>query len=461
MDFREVIDSLGTTYPERVAFKEVGKNKEIIEHTYAEFYHDIKTVASWYKQNGYEDKHIAMLAPNCYKWLVYAYAVYYIGAVAVYLHNDLSDDEAKIKLERADADLLITDRNMDVAIRCININDEIPVCDVCSDFKTINVDELAVLIFTSGTTGEDKIVMLSQKNMMPLLHWAKMYRTEVIQQILFVLPFSHTGVFSLLLFIYTGNTVCIQAKPKYFFRDVLLLNPTSICCVPVYVEAIYKKIKAGIPINEIVGNRCTMISGGGAAYSADMVKTLLENGIECQTGYGQTESGGSGTTHFSKFMPVNGSVGKPTSATIKIVDGEICLQSEGVMIGYYKNPEGTAEVLKDGWLYTGDLGYMDEEGFVYITGRKKNLIILSNGKNVSPEELESKLMVCPAITEVVVRGENTLLRADIYADEADRDEVDEFIKEYNKSVESHKRIHKVVYSDRPFEKTLSGKIKRY
>ena len=139
----------------------------------------------------------------------------------------------------------------------------------------------------------------------------------------------------------------------------------------------------------------------------------------------------------------------------------ICIQSEGVMLGYYKDSVATEEVLKDGWLYTGDLGYIDEEGFVYVTGRKKNLIILSNGKNISPEELEGKLKKCPAIIEVVIKGENTLLRADIYAKEEDRHEIDEFIKEYNKSAESYKRIHKTVYTDRPFEKTLSGKIKRY
>ncbi len=462
MNYREVIDEFGAKYPDRIAFKEVGKNKEIIEYSYAQFYRDIKTVASWYVQNGYEDKHIAMMAPNCYRWIVFAYAIYYVGAVAVYLHNDLSDEEAIRKLERADVDLLVTDRDIDVSIGRINIYDAIPQCDICSEFKAIDTDKLATLIFTSGTTGVDKIVMLSQKNMMPLMYWAKLFKSDEIMHILFMYPFSHTGVFGCLLHLSTGNTICIQTKPKYFFRDLLLLNPDSILGVPVYVEAILKKINAGIPVNEVMGNRCKMVSCGGAAYSIDMVKTLSENGIEFQSGFGQTESGGTGSLYISTYMPLNGSVGKPSAnVNMKIDDGEICIQSEGVMLGYYKDPEATAEVLKNGWLYTGDLGYIDEDGFVYVTGRKKNLIILSNGKNISPEELEMKLKKCQAINEVVVKGENTFLRADIYANEEDRPEIDEFVKEYNRSAESYKRIQKIVYSDTPFEKTLSGKIKRY
>lgn len=462
MNYREAIDALERTYSDQVALQEIGKNKEIINYSYSKFCHDIRTVASWYKQNGYEDKHIAMLAPNCYKWLVYAYAINYVGAVAVYLHNDLSDEEAREKLERAEVDLLITDRDMDISIGCVDINDDIPQCDICSDFNEIDSNELALLLYTSGTTGVDKIVMLSQNNMTSLLNLEKIYRTEEHLYILCSFPFSQTQVLANLLYLYIGNTLCINNKPKYFFRDLLLFNPTRVMVVPMYLEAILRKINAGIPIHEILGNRCTYIGGGGAAISADIVNSLLDEGVIFLSGYGQTESGGTGTFFMSKFMPVNGSVGKPSpNVNIKIVDDEICIQSDGLMLGYYKNPEATAEVLKDGWLYTGDLGYMDEEGYVYITGRKKNLIILSNGKNISPEELENKLKKCEAIIEVVVTGENTLLRADIYANEEDRNEIDEFIKEYNKSAESYKRIHKTVYSDKPFEKTLSGKIKRF
>lgn len=462
MNYREVIDEFGADYTDQVAFEEIEKNKEIIEYKYGQFYHDIKTVASWYKLNGYEDKHIAIMAPNSYKWMVYAYAISYAGAVAVYLHNDLSDEEAKNKLERADVDLLVTDRKMDISIVCVDINDEITQCDICSDFKKIDEDELALLLFTSGTTGVDKIVMLSHKNMSSLMGAKKLYHLDGTLYYLGMFPFSTTAVLANLLYLALGGVICIQTKPKYFFRDLLLFNPTRLSAVPMYLEAILRKIHSGMPIREIVGDRCTNVGGGGALISADLVNSLCKDGVESFSGYGQTESGGTGTTYISKYMPVNGSVGKPSpGVNMKIVDGEICIQSEGVMIGYYKDPEATAEVLKDGWLYTGDLGYTDEDGYVYITGRKKNLIILSNGKNISPEELENKLMKCPVINEVVIKGENTLLRADIYANEEDRPVIDEFIKEYNRSAESYKRIQKVVYTDKPFEKTLSGKIKRY
>ena len=153
----------------------------------------------------------------------------------------------------------------------------------------------------------------------------------------------------------------------------------------------------------------------------------------------------------------------------KIVDHEIWVKSDSVMMGYYKNPEATAETIVDGWLRTGDLGYVDEDNFVYINGRKKNLIILSNGENISAEELENKLYEAPLVAEALVYGENNVITAEIYPNEEYKEKagitdsvaaLQEIVDEVNKNVPLYKRIHTLKVRETPFEKTTSKKIKR-
>jgi long-chain acyl-CoA synthetase len=174
-----------------------------------------------------------------------------------------------------------------------------------------------------------------------------------------------------------------------------------------------------------------------------------------------TEASGNITCNFDVVNHLE-SVGKLVDGCeATVIDGEICIKYYGVMLGYYKDPEGTAEVLdKDGLLHTGDLGYFDDDGFLYITGRKKNLIILSGGENVSPEELEKAAYACPKVKECKAFESGDRIHLGVYCDADAQEEIKEFVAELNKKLPIYKRIYKVEFQDTEFEKTELGKIKR-
>lgn len=460
MIIKTVIDTFGTRYSDRIALQEVvGFEKRLCKWTYSEFYNDILRVAAYFMQNQLNGRMIGVLAPNSYQWLVYTYAGFYVGSTMVLMHSDISDDKAKESITRADVEVLISDRQLDIDIPVIAIYDDLPDCTYDGDYPIINEADRACIIFTSGTTGLEKMVQLSNENIVGMLEWVGEYIPEMQFVDFNVFPFSHTSSFSLLILLYNGSVVCFQKKPKYFFRDLKIFEPHIIAMVPSYLEAISNKAKLGTPIREIVGNRCFTISCGGAILDEELVAEMAEQNIQCTNGYGLTESCGNGCMQKTGIDAKPGSLGKPNTE-LKIESGEILLRGQGIMMGYYKDEEATQSAIVDGWLHTGDLGYMDEEGYVYLTGRKKNLIILSNGKNISPEEIEKEIMCCPYIKEIIVKGEDNYLAAIIYAEDMDRELIEAYIKEYNGRSESYKRIHKTYYSEIELAKTVSGKLKR-
>jgi long-chain acyl-CoA synthetase len=225
---------------------------------------------------------------------------------------------------------------------------------------------------------------------------------------------------------------------------------------PIILKMWIKAIKRG-KLSRI-GN-AKMIGSGGAKIDSETIRTISNSGIVFGQCYGMTETSGNITSIANDLQHLD-SVGKPIQGMeILIIDGEVCVKGERVMTGYYNNEEETDGCLKDGVLHTGDLGYLDADGYLYITGRKKNLIILSSGENVSPEELEDKLYACSLIRECKVYEENDKIVAGVYAAEKDYDAIREFVHELNKQQPIFKRIHSVTFQGE-FEKTGSGKIKR-
>ena len=195
------------------------------------------------------------------------------------------------------------------------------------------------------------------------------------------------------------------------------------------MESIYKDVKRG-RADKLNGlwNPC----GSSAMFDSEMLLGLVENGMYITQCYGMTETCGDGLVNYAQAEPHIRALGKPDSHCEYKLDetGEICIRGNSVMLGYYKDPEATAEVIdKDGWFHTGDLGRIDEDGYYYITGRKKNLIILANGENVSPEELEHKLAACPAVQECIVKEKSQKICAVVYCAEERQAEVKDFITE--------------------------------
>ena len=276
--------------------------------------------------------------------------------------------------------------------------------------------------------------------------------------------------------IYIGATSCINDSIMHVQKNLKLFQPELVLLVPLVIESIYAKLKAAgnlIPKKMIAkqafGGRLKTICSGGAYLDPDYVDKFAEYGITILQGYGMTECSPVISNNL-EWDNRKGSVGKLLpNCEAKIVDEEIWVKGSSVMMGYYKMPEETAEALEDGWLKTGDLGYIDEDNFVYITGRKKNLIILANGENVSPEEIENQIGKEDLVKEIIVREKDKVIQAEIFPDyeyakkKHIRDiqaKLQEILDEYNSSAPVYKRVLDLVVRETEFEKNTSKKIKR-
>ena len=269
-------------------------------------------------------------------------------------------------------------------------------------------------------------------------------------------------------------TVCVNDSLFHIAKNLKLFQPEYCTFVPMIASTILGKMQQAakrIPFkkmvaHEVFGKKLVAIFSGGAYLSPDIIKGYKDFGIDIAQGYGMTECSpriGTGVVNCPKPDAVGRIV---NGCEVKTVDGEIWVRSKSVMQGYYKNPEETANTLtEDGWLKTGDLGHKDDDGYLYITGRKKNLIILSNGENVSPEEIENKFASFRAIKEIVVYDENQVITAQIFPDPDYKSkdiqaEIRKKVDEVNDTFQPAKRIVNVIFRDKEFVKTASRKIIR-
>ena len=205
------------------------------------------------------------------------------------------------------------------------------------------------------------------------------------------------------------------------------------------------------------------ISGSSAMFDSEMLLGLVENGMYITQCYGMTETCGDGLVNYAQAEPHIRALGKPDSHCEYKLDetGEICIRGGCVMLGYYKDPEATAEIIdKDGWLHTGDLAREDEDGYYYMVGRKKNLIILDSGENVSPEELEGMLEKCPAVQECIVKELGKKIGVVVYCEKEHQQTVRDFIAQMNRTVPLYKRIGVVEFSETPLPRNGVGKLVR-
>lgn len=382
----------------------------------------------------------------------------------------------------------------------------------------IDEDAMSIILFTSGTTSNAKAVMLSHKNIAENIYAlnsiVKIYPTDVS---LAFLPFHHTfGSTGFLFFASNGAATAFCDGIRYIPQNLKEYKVSIFVCVPLLLESMYKKInleiakqgktkivnmaktftnatlKLGIdirkkvfkPIINQLGGYIRLAVSGAAAIDKNVVKGFNALGIRIIQGYGLTETSPVLVAENDRYTRL-GSVGIPLVNVDVEIDnpnekgiGEIKAKGPNVMLGYYENEEATKEVLKDGWFYTGDLGYIDKDGFVFITGRKKNVIVLKNGKNIYPEEIEKKLDKLPYIAESMVFGypkeDDLMVSAKIvyqkeYIEEKyprlSKDEIKDMIwkdvKEINQSMPNYKHIKKIVITDEPMIKTTTQKVKRH
>lgn len=438
--------------------------KWVTDVTYHIFTADILRAAGYFQAHGIHGQHIALIASNSYGWLTVYFAIAASGNVPVLLNPALPK---KILLEQC--------RMTDVSLVCGQ-------CEPMGDIPTLSFSDLwspasldleevpvpdpeatALLMFTSGTTGKSKAVALSHRNMAySIYHADGFFLGQGIDRTLLVLPMYHIGgLRGALTFLQRGKTVCIGRGIAHMLMDMPVLSPTQVLLVPSMAESLVKLLKRTKSAEErekYLGKNLRRIVFGGADAKPAVCQYLMGLGFSVESGYAMTETAGVGTWGLWDENHRN-TIGRPCGQMqCRIQDGEILLKGPSVMKGYYKDPAATAQILQDGWVHTGDLGHCDKDGCYYITGRKKNVIILSNGENVSPEDVEDILGRCEAIRECMVYGDGKGILADIYTD--DPQAAAEFIRAYNREMPLYRQVYKINFTAGPLEKSASGKLKR-
>ena len=516
IDLQEFVKEISDVYGDRYAYKYI-VDDTVVCKTFKDMERHANSIASWFVKKGYEGKHVAIIGSSSYRWVVAFLGIACSANVVIPIDKMLSEDEMLGLLRMGDADVvLLSDEFAHMADRIRSENDRVTDVIALSDssflellhcehveLPKIDPDALAEILFTSGTTGMSKGVMLSQKNIVSNIN--DIYRMDYAQNVkgqpvvMSVLPIHHTFELTVdnLGVLYCGATVCINDRLENIVANLNRFKPSVILIVPTIAEIFYKKIKEGIcsgdnkrkigaarKINKALkkvkidarrklyrslldkfGGNLTNVIVGGAALRPEIAEAFDEFGINMYQGYGLTECAPLISANYPNCNRF-GSVGKVVSyMDTKIVDSEILVKGDGVMLGYYKNEEATAEAFdEDGYLRTGDLGYFDEDGFLYITGRSKNLIILDNGKNIYPEELETHIATIEGVKDVMVYESRGKLCAAIQPLDFNDKELTKAIKlgikALNAELPPYKRVVSIVFISRDFPRTTTLKIKR-
>ena len=557
-DMRSLVEEAAQSFPDSIAisYKNKPSDKEVQKVTFTQWREDVRNLGTAFIANGLREQNIAIVGENSYGWCCSFFGVMAIGSVTVPVDKELPTDdingiitttgckavifgktaEEKIKAILAEgglssAELLVSiEQQSSIDAELLGSRSLISIAELEEkggllykngdnsyyDYK-IDVNKLASIVFTSGTTGKGKGVMLTQANIC-LDMTLGMYNFDITRKTLHVLPPHHTfgSTVNYVGHLSQGCEVYISSGLKHVSDEIKEQKPTHLILVPAFLEVMNRKIwtiarktkkerllktmmkvsdglrKVGIDVRrklfasvlESFGGKLELVICGGAKLDEEIIKTFDSLGITILNGYGITECAPLISANRNKYRKP-GSVGTPILACRVKIDnpdengeGEICVKGPNVMLGYYNNPEATAEVFdKDGFFHTGDYGRLDEEGWIYITGRKKNLIILSNGKNVYPEEIEADLQKVEGVSEVVVyAGESRVQKdkitivAEIYPD-ADllkdkgitnlQEYFEDQVKILNGKMAPYKAVKRVKLRDEEFQKNTSRKITRF
>lgn len=550
-NIKEIIYNSVEQYSKNIAFVIKHTENKKVEYeniTYKQLLEDINKLGTAVYSLGFKGKKIAVIGRNSYEWAIAHLSNLLGGNVSVPLDKDLQYDELESSLIRSKADMIFFDKKYEEKISQIkeknNTNLKEYVCfEEAEGFKNISEllkigneeinsgktdfinakideNEMAILLFTSGTTSKSKAVMLSQKNIA-----SNVYAMQCVEAIystdtnIAFLPFHHIfGSTCMVVMLAYGVRTVFPDGLRYIKKNLNEYGVSVFVGVPVLVEAIYKTImkevqkqgktklvniatkisnfllKIHIDIRRILfksiinelGGKLRFVISGGAPADSKIAKGFNDLGIEVVQGYGLTETSPVIAAENKKCMKA-GTVGIPMlNVKLEIENpdengiGEIRVKGPNVMLGYYENEEATKEVLKDGWFYTGDLGYLDKNGCLAITGRSKNLIVLKNGKKVFPEELETLVNRLELVEECMVYGMpdekdkndvklsikivyNKEIVKEKYSDKTEEELykiIWNEIKEINKTLPRYKYIKGMILTDEELIKTTTKKVKR-
>lgn len=554
IDLKQMLESSVSLYGDRTAYYTKFEKGPYQEIKYSQLLEDVNGLGTQFIAMGLKDKRIAVIGETTYMWSIAYLAAVNGTGVVVPLDKELPYDDLKNLINESEASAVLFDRKReDIFVKMLEEGDTGLEYIISQDRKTgegaiisqwelvdagkklvengdrnfldaqIDNEEMSIIIFTSGTTGIAKGIMLSHKNICADLMVSPVFVDLDETDIFFsVLPIHHTFecTCDFLMPLYKGAAIAHCEGLKYITKNLQEIKPTYFLAVPAIFDALYKAIWKGIrkkgkektvrsamkvsnflrrfgiditdrlfaEIKSVLGGRMRMMISGGAAINPDILEDLQSFGIHAIQGYGLSEAAPMGALN-PQNRPKSNSCGMAFPGfDAKIADpgsdgvGEICLKGDNIMLGYYRNPEATAEVIKDGWFYTGDLGYIDDEGYIVITGRKKNVIIAKNGKNVFPEELEYQLSLYDEIAESMAfetdseDGTDKIIAAGIYpdwnymketyGDRADDDEevrkiIWEIVDKVNAENPAYKMIRKVNLRHSEFSKNTSKKIVRF
>ena len=553
-DIKDLLVSSTELYGDNVAYlQKWDRNGEYEPITYKETLADVNGIGTWMMDKGLTGKRVAVIGPNCYQWCsTYLAVTGGIGCI-VPLDKELNAEELKNQIQRSKVSAVVFDNRHQEVFKSIKADGDTDL-EVLVNFDTdeesdgvyawkqmkeegkklveagnldyvnaeVDNEVMSILIFTSGTMGKPKGVMLSQRNVCAELMIAP--TTFDLRQddiYLSFLPLHHTYECTccFLMALYKGSAVAFCQGLTYITKNLKEVRPTMMLGVPALYEKLYQRIWKGVrkqgkektlqraikinhvmkkfhvdlgakffkDIRDIFGGRMRTLICGGAKIDPQILDGLREFGFNALQGYGLTEAAPMGAFN-PQDAPNSRSIGVPfPGQDIKAIDvdeegiGEICIKGPNIMLGYYEDPEETAKVLdEDGWFHTGDLGYVDIDGYAYLTGRAKNVIVTTKGKNVYPEEIEYQLNLINFVEESFVfenpetAGVDTQIVASVKIDQEEMAELlgpdftdEEVMRELWKEVDSineaapiYRRIKKVILRKTDFIHNTSSKLMR-
>ena len=522
-NIKEVIYNSVKLYRDNIAFvtkiKKENKSVEYINHTYQNFLDDINSFGTALYALGLKGKRVAIVGRNRYEWAVAHISNLFGGIVSVPIDKELQLSELEDSLIRAKVDAICMG-NLDNYTKFEELlrNGRNQALNGNREFidNEVNSEAMSILLFTSGTTSKSKAVMLNQKglatNIADMLMVESLYPTDT--NIAF-LPFHHIfGSTGMLVMLASGVKTVFPDGLRYIKQNLKEYGVSVFVGVPLLVNKMYENIEKEIEkqgktklintatkisnfllkfnidirrklfkqVLDGLGGKMRLIISGGAPLDKNVSIKFNELGVRLIQGYGLTETSPVISAENDKYIR-NGSVGFPMRhLTVEIVNkdkdgiGEVRVKGPNIMMGYYENEEATNKVLKDGWFYTGDLGYIDNDGFLFLTGREKDVIVMKNGKKVFPEELEVLVNNLPEVEECFIYGmaqkgdkNDPMVSVKIvYNKDAiiNRNENELYdilwneVKEINKTLPPYKYIKNMIITDKPLIKTTTHKIKR-